>query len=193
MAKLKKTLCAIGLVVASVTSLYVYDDNGNVIGVAVPDAPVSKLGNPLRVSPKALDMIAKSEGCRQDSYYCPAGKLTVGIGSTKKVEYRLYSLDEIALRFATDLMDAQNCVEQKIELKTGKQLPQPVFDMAIDMVFNFGCTKFINYPITTHLLNEEYSQACNRTRLYVTANGNRLPGLVERREKFADYCLTYQK
>ena len=191
MAKLKKTVCAIGLVAASVVGLYEYNDQGEVTGVATYNAPRSKLGNPLRVSPKAIYMIAESEGCRQDSYYCPAGKLTVGIGSTSNVELRLYGLDEVSYRYAVDLMEAQNCVEQKIEMTIGKPLPQPVFDLAADMVFNFGCTKFRSYPVAALMIKGEYTEACNRARKYVTGGGKVLPGLVDRRTKFADYCLTY--
>jgi lysozyme len=38
----------------------------------------------LRTSPEAQLKMAKYEDCRKTPYYCPAGVLTVGIGSTSK-------------------------------------------------------------------------------------------------------------
>lgn len=38
----------------------------------------------LRTSPEAQLKMAKYEDCRKTPYYCPAGVLTVGIGSTGK-------------------------------------------------------------------------------------------------------------
>jgi GH24 family phage-related lysozyme (muramidase) len=47
--------------------------------------------------------MAKYEDCRKTPYYCPAGVLTVGIGSTSKVENRQYAEGEIAERWVNDL------------------------------------------------------------------------------------------
>jgi lysozyme len=52
--------------------------------------------------------MAKYEDCRKTPYYCPAGVLTVGIGSTSKVENRQYAEGEIAERWVNDLMRAEN-------------------------------------------------------------------------------------
>jgi hypothetical protein len=45
----------------------------------------------LRTSPEAQLKMAKYEDCRKTPYYCPAGVLTVGIGSTGKVQNREYA------------------------------------------------------------------------------------------------------
>jgi hypothetical protein len=45
----------------------------------------------LRTSPEAQLKMAKYEDCRKTPYYCPAGVLTVGIGSTGKVQNRQYA------------------------------------------------------------------------------------------------------
>ena len=52
--------------------------------------------------------MAKYEDCRKTPYYCPAGVLTVGIGSTSKVENREHTNSEIAERWVNDLMRAEN-------------------------------------------------------------------------------------
>lgn len=193
MNKKVKKACSIGLVVAAVLGGgYVVTDE------LLEDDPTvqtvrSTYGNHLRFSPFAIEEIALAEGCREDSYYCPANKLTVGVGSTKDVQDRMYSIEEIANRYAEDLMDAQNCLEKNVEAKTGKELPQSVFDAFGDLVFNVGCRKFINYPMYTQLINGDYINACNRLNLYVNANGKPLPGLVKRRKLFVDNCINNLK
>lgn len=75
----------------------------------------------LRTSPEAQLKIAKYEDCRKTPYYCPAGVLTVGIGSTSKVENREYAEGEIAERWFNDLLRAEKCVNREFN---GASAPQ---------------------------------------------------------------------
>jgi lysozyme len=52
----------------------------------------------VRTSKEGQQKIAGWEDCRSTPYYCTAGVLTVGIGSTGGVENREYSNQEIARR-----------------------------------------------------------------------------------------------
>ena len=67
----------------------------------------------LRTSPEAQLKMAKYEDCRKTPYYCQAGVLTVGIGSTSKVENRQYAEGEIAERWVNDLMRAEKCTNRE--------------------------------------------------------------------------------
>jgi lysozyme len=81
--------------------------------------------------------MAKYEDCRKTPYYCPAGVLTVGIGSTSKVENRQYAEGEIAERWVNDLMRAEKCTNREFN---GAAAPQKVFESMTDGNFNVGCT-----------------------------------------------------
>ncbi|WP_142989439.1 glycoside hydrolase family protein, partial [Klebsiella pneumoniae] len=60
----------------------------------------------VRTSKEGQQKIAGWEDCRSTPYYCTAGVLTVGIGSTGGVENREYSNQEIARRWINDLQRA---------------------------------------------------------------------------------------
>ena len=64
----------------------------------------------LRTSPEAQLKMAKYEDCRKTPYYCPAGVLTVGMGSTSNVQNREYAEREIAERWVNDLFRAEKCI-----------------------------------------------------------------------------------
>ena len=83
----------------------------------------------LRTSPEAQLKMAKYEDCRKTPYYCPAGVLTVGIGSTSKVENREHTNSEIAERWVNDLMRAEKCTNREFN---GAAAPQKVFESMTD-------------------------------------------------------------
>ncbi|WP_392564039.1 hypothetical protein RHO13_12805 [Orbus wheelerorum] len=63
-----------------------------IIGIVLGD-----YSDEIIMSKAGLEIIGNAEACRNESYYCPANILTIGIGSTKgKIEQRKYSDDEIA-------------------------------------------------------------------------------------------------
>ncbi|MFK9880760.1 glycoside hydrolase family protein, partial [Klebsiella pneumoniae] len=64
----------------------------------------------VRTSKEGQQKIAGWEDCRSTPYYCTAGALTIGIGSTGGVENREYSNQEIARRWINDLQRAENCI-----------------------------------------------------------------------------------
>jgi lysozyme len=82
----------------------------------------------LRTSPEAQLKMAKYEDCRKTPYYCPAGVLTVGIGSTSKVENRQYAEGEIAERWVNDLA-RRKCTNREFN---GAAAPQKVFESMTD-------------------------------------------------------------
>lgn len=188
MRNIKKSICAIAVVVAAVFGTYTTQDTPR------RSAPTTLApeGNPLRFSKRAMEVIGDAEGCRRDPYMCPANRLTAGIGHAGKdvrAGVGVYSLEQITKWYAEDLFGAQECLEKYVEDKLGKQLPPGVFDAFGSFVFNMGCAKFRSYPVYTLLLKQEYSAACARLPLYVYGGGVKLPGLVDRRGKEKELCL----
>ena len=149
-------------------------------------------GDEIALSPAGAEIIGNAEGCRREPYKCPSDVLTVGIGST---EYsglpiepkRIYTDLEIAERWKNDIQVAEKCVNQ---YGNGRNLPQPVFDAATSITFNVGCGAMRKSTMFKYLNAGKYVQACNELSRWTRAGGRVLPGLVSRREKEKQLCLT---
>jgi lysozyme len=152
----------------------------------------TNFGDEIRLSPAGAEIIGNAEGCRREPYKCPADVLTVGIGST---EYsglpiepkRIYTDLEIAERWKNDIQVAEKCVNQ---YGNGRNLPQSVFDAATSITFNVGCGAMRKSTMFKYLNAGKYVQACNELSRWTRAGGRVLPGLVSRREKEKQLCLT---
>lgn len=160
--------------------------------LAVIGIMYTNFGDEIRLSPAGAEIIGNAEGCRREPYKCPADVLTVGVGST---EYsglpiepkRIYTDLEIAERWKNDIQVAEKCVNQ---YGNGRNLPQPVFDAATSITFNVGCGAMRKSTMFKYLNTGKYVQACNEFPRWTRAGGRVLPGLVSRREKEKQLCLT---
>lgn len=141
----------------------------------------------IRTSKTGLEIIGNAESCVREPYYCPANVLTVGIGSTVNVENKIYSDDEIARRWVSDIKTAELCVNRHAN---GFHLPQSVFDASVSITFNVGCSKMRTSTMFKHLNNGNYRAACNEFPRWNKAGGVVLNGLVIRREKERSLCLS---
>ncbi|EHD23638.1 MULTISPECIES: lysozyme [Brenneria] len=150
----------------------------------------------LRTSPEAQQKTASWEDCRQSPYYCPAGVLTVGIGSTGNVQKREYSNEEIARRWVNDMQRAENCINNNFE---GETMPQYPFEAMADAALNLGCPNLMWFTngqgrkqrttIWKHAQAHEWPQMCARLTDFVNSAGKRSTGLVNRRTDFKAWCL----
>ncbi len=170
----------------------------NQLPQTVQTSLVSKAGNPLRFTLETMEIMGNAEGCRKDSYQCPARIWTAGIGHTGKdvKPYNTYDDMQIAIWFASDIMTAQNCIEQNIEAKIFRKVPDSVVNGVGSFVFNVGCKRMMINPKTgartqifKYLLSGEWKLACNELPKYVYGAGVKLPGLVTRRGKEKRICL----
>ena len=160
--------------------------------LAVIGIMYTNFSDEIRLSPAGAEIIGNAEGCRREPYKCPADVLTVGIGST---EYsglpiepkRIYTDLEIAERWKHDIQVDEKCVNQ---YGNGRNLPQPVFDAATSITFNVGCGAMRKSTMFKYLNVGKYVQACNELSRWTRAGGRVLPGLVSRREKEKQLCLT---
>ena len=160
--------------------------------LAVIGIMYTNFSDEIRLSPAGAEIIGNAEGCRREPYKCPADVLTVGIGST---EYsglpiepkRIYTDLEIAERWKHDIQVDEKCVNQ---YGNGRNLPQPVFDAATSITFNVGCGAMRKSTMFKYLNVGKYVQACNELSRWTRASGRVLPGLVSRREKEKQLCLT---
>ncbi|HEI6819524.1 TPA: lysozyme, partial [Yersinia enterocolitica] len=136
------------------------------------------------------------EDCRNTPYYCTAGVLTVGIGSTGRVEKREYSDNEIARRWINDMRHAENCINQNFE---GEYMPQSAFEAMTDAGLNVGCIGLMWFTdsqkrkqrttIWKKAQAHDWVAMCHRLTDFVNSGGKRSQGLVNRRTDFKAWCL----
>lgn len=155
---------------------------GVIIGIVMSD-----YRDEIRTSKAGLELIGNAEGCRREPYLCPAGVLTVGIGSTTDTDKKYYSDDEIAKIWVKNIQQAEQCVNQH---GNGKSLPQSVFDAAVSLTFTTGCKKVKHSTLFNYLRENQYENACNRFPDWNKSSGKILNGLVMRREKEKALCLS---
>lgn len=142
----------------------------------------------IRTSKKGLEIIGNAEACINEPYRCPANILTVGIGSTTgKIEHRKYSNDEIAKRWVDDIKSSEQCLNR---FANGFHLPQSVFDATVSITFNVGCSKMKISTLYRYLNNGNYAKACEEFPRWNKSGGKVLNGLVIRREKERQLCLS---
>lgn len=132
-----------------------------------------------------------AEGLRQVAYYDPPGILTVCYGTTGKdvVKGKKYSLEECKAYLDRDMIAAVVQVE-----KCHPGLPENVLAAFADAVYNLGPTVACNSTASKLLGNGQIVAACQQLPRWSYAKVGgfsvRLPGLVKRREKEMQLCLS---
>ncbi|SUT91566.1 lysozyme [Actinobacillus lignieresii] len=151
----------------------------------------TKYSSEIRTSEQGLAIIGDAEGCRQQSYICPAGYWTYGIGtaetSGEKIEKnKIYTLDEIAKSWVNNIKIAEQCVNR---YANGQKQPQGTFDALVSITFNTGCAAMRKSTLFK-MANHGYSAAmCEQFNRWVYAGGQKLAGLVKRRQQERVLCL----
>ncbi|WP_373766376.1 lysozyme [Glaesserella sp.] len=159
--------------------------------IAIITLMLAEYGTEIRSTERGLSIIGNAEGCKRDPYYCPAGVLTVGVGSTAAggdaIQRKRYSDEEIAKRWLKDVAMAEKCV---FHFANGEVLPLSVFEATTSIVFNVGCNKAKQSTLFKRLNAGQYKQACDEFTKWVYAGGKKLRGLEIRREQERKLCLT---
>ena len=169
---------------------------GGACAVSAIIAIVLSMDTGLRINQAGLELIGNAEACRRDPYMCPARVLTVGIGSTGKVENRRYSDTEIAEMWVKDLQDAEKCINDKFK---GKDMPVNAFSAMTSAAFNMGCGGIMTYvnkekkrvptTIWKKAQARDWRGMCERLPDFNKAGGVELKGLTIRRAKEMALCI----
>lgn len=102
-----------------------------------------------------IALIKESERCRLTSYLCPAGKWTVGWGSTRLVGPSMrITQAQAEERFADDLAEAV----RGLELVVPKWLNDNQFGALVDFVFNFGISALVGSRLLRLLRDDKLDQ-----------------------------------
>lgn len=133
----------------------------------------------MQTSAKGIELIKVMEGFRARAYYCPAGKLTIGYGTTEGVTPGMV----VSIEGAEVLLKRHLRTIETLLNSLGLRINQNQFDALIDFIYNLG---FGNFSRSTLLklikMNPNAPTIPNEFRKWRLANGKPLPGLSKRRE-----------
>lgn len=129
-----------------------------------------------RINKSGLNLIKKYEGCRQTSYICPAGVLTIGYGHTGK---DVKPNQTITKKKAISLLkkDLERFERHVQSYNYIYEWTDNEFSALVSFAFNIG-----NIDQLTAYGTRTRSQIRSAMLKYVKANGKPLQGLVKRRK-----------
>lgn len=127
-----------------------------------------------------VDLIKDSEGFREEAYKCPAGKWTIGYGST-------FYQDKSPVQEGDTI--TRDKAEELLNWYCDTQIKYPRNDLNDDqkaalcsLIYNIGQGAFDKSKCRKAIVNSDWQEA-HRQWDWITANGKILPGLVIRRQK----------
>lgn len=131
-----------------------------------------------RINEAGLALIEHYEGCKLIAYKCPAGKWTIGYGSTRDVyEGETITQVEADERLRRDLWDAEGAVSRLVTA----DLTDNEFSALVSLCFNIGAGNFGNSTLLHLLNNEQMDRVPNEFLRWDHGGGKLLPGLHLRR------------
>jgi lysozyme len=131
-------------------------------------------------------MVAHFEGLRLKAYLDPVGIPTACYGATSDIRLgMLFTQEECDARLKADLTAAIAAVDKNVKVPLGFE-QRAAFG---SFVYNFGEGKFRRSSMLKILNAGDIRGACNQLTLWVHAGGQRLAGLVRRREAERQLCL----
>lgn len=140
----------------------------------------------MEISEAGVDLIKRFEGCHKvngdkvEAYVCPAGKWTIGYGSTRGVhEGMVISREEAERRLVKDLATAENAVERNVKVP----LTQSQFDALVSWTFNLGEGNLQNSTLLRELNKGRYEAIPEQMMRWVYGGNpkTKFDGLVRRR------------
>ena len=133
---------------------------------------------------RCIELIKRFEGCRLEAYRCPAGVWTIGYGHTKGVKPGQRITQEEAERLLRE--DAARIEEDVRIALGGLRLSDCKIDALVSFVFNVGIGAFGTSTLARKVkANPDDASIRSEFLRWVFAGGNRLQGLVRRREEEA--------
>ena len=140
-----------------------------------------------QINEAGLDIIKRAETCRLKAYICPAGKWTIGWGSTREVTPGMViSQEEADERLEFDVRTAAQDVTQAVTV----QLTDNQFSALTSFCYNAGAGNFNKSTLLKKLNLGNYSAVATELNKWIFANGKKLNGLVTRRKAEGDLFNT---
>jgi len=147
----------------------------------------------LRTNSAGRSIIKAAEGKRLTAYLCPAGKWTIGWGSTSGVKRGMVITEhEAELRFAADVENAESDVCALVTVP----LNENQLSALVSFVFNFGAEKLRTSTLLKKLNAGDYAGAAKEfprwKYSYIPKLKKSVPldGLVKRRKAEMEVFLS---
>lgn len=131
------------------------------------------------LSRQGIDLIKRFEGFSPNPYLCPAGKWTIGYGSTYGITKDTPPITQEQAE-ALLLKDIESAIRSVLRL-TRVPLEQNQFDALVSFVFNLGGGNYQASTLRQKLNRGDLIGASDQFLRWVYAGGRKLPGLVLRR------------
>ena len=136
-------------------------------------------GQPTVTSKAGIDLIKEFEGLRLTAYKCPASVWTIGFGNTSRAYPGLTISELDAERF---LKEDLRVYEKGVHELVHVDITQSQFDALVSFAFNLGVAALRTSTLMVKLNSGDVLGAANEFPKWVWAAGQKLPGLVRRRD-----------
>lgn len=139
-------------------------------------------------SQTALDFIARVEGYSASVYKDVAGYLTIGFGHKLKPgeEFTNITREQAKALLAQDMQDAVDVVNRYVTVP----LTENQYAALVSFAFNVGGRQFSESTMLKKLNMGDYAGAANELDRWVYAGGEKVGGLIARREAEKTLFLT---
>jgi lysozyme len=140
----------------------------------------------MKTSKVGIDLIKKWEGCKLTSYKCSAGVWTIGFGNTFYEDgTKVKQGDKITkARAESLLLDLLPKFEKIVNKKVSVPLRQNQFDALVSYTWNTGGSDTLFNMINSKASDKDIRNWFETK--YITANGKKIAGLVNRRKDEAN-------
>jgi len=131
-----------------------------------------------------IKLIKRFEGCKLKAYYCPAGVLTCGWGSTGKdiLPNTVWTQDYADKRLMHDAVRFLKATQNLCPHLKGEQL-----GAIADFTYNLGVGRLKSSTLRKKINEGDFESASKELKKWVYGGGKKLKGLVVRRDAEAEY------
>lgn len=131
-----------------------------------------------------IKLIKHFEGCKLKAYYCPAGVLTCGWGSTGKdiLPNTVWSQEYADKRLMHDAVRFLKATQALCPNLEGERL-----GAIADFAYNLGIGRLKSSTLRKKLNEGDFESASRELKKWVNGGGKKLNGLVVRRDAEAEY------
>lgn len=142
----------------------------------------------LALSASGLVGILGYEGYSDTAYIPVPGDVpTIGFGTTEGVKLGDTITPEKAVERAyRDIIDTETTIHKCVDVP----LSQGEYDAYTSLAYNIGTSAFCNSTLVKKLNARDYEGACAEIRRWVYVGGKKSQGLINRREKEYQTCIS---
>lgn len=135
----------------------------------------------MKISEEGLLLIKRFEGCKLQSYLCPAGVWTIGYGHTVGVKKgQTITQAQADQMLADDLVQYEQAVMGLVNDED--KLTSNQFSALVSFAYNCGVANLRSSTLLRKVNAKDYVGAANEFGKWVNGGGKVLSGLVRRRE-----------